>query len=254
MESVGAGARTGRSALVIERFGLRLVLIAAGLLIAAIPFLLLLILVQSGWEPLHRLDFNTADSLNRYIFGRQGQITGWKVVSAVGGPTVFRVAAAVAAVVLWLLRRRRAAVLVAVTMVGAAILSGGTKLLVNRIRPALTNPVDQAAGASFPSGHSLTSLVFVGLALVMVLPLVARRWRPVLVAAGVLIVGTIGFSRLILGDHFVSDVLGGWLIGVAWLLVVNGALHVAAAPDPGAEQAAPADALQTGDPDSQRRV
>src|SRR4051794_39469060 len=107
----------------IERFGLRLVLISGGLLLAAIPLLILLILVRSGWEPLHRLDFAVAASLNSYISSHLGQVKWWQAVSIVLGPTVLRVAAAIAAIVLWFRGRRRLALLVVVAVVGAALLS-----------------------------------------------------------------------------------------------------------------------------------
>lgn len=238
-----------RRSKLVERFGLRLLLVASGLLLAAVPLLILVVLVRSDWDPLHRLDFSTANSLNAYIAGRSRQIDLWKVVSAVLGPTVLRSAAALATVALWFRGHRRLALLVLVTMVGAAILSGGTKLLVGRVRPVVNSPVDHAAGASFPSGHSLTSIVAVGLALVMVVPVVSRGMRPVLIATGAVLVAAVGFSRLILGDHFVSDVIGGWIIGIAWLLMVVGAFHVAARSSGLPEQTG----LDANPPDDSRR-
>ena len=133
----------------IERFGLRLVLIASGLLLAAIPWLTLLILVRWSWEPLHRLDFTIAASLNSYISGHLGQAKWWQALSIVLGPTVLRAAAGIAAVVLWFRGRRRLALLVVVTVVGAAVLSGVTKALVHRVRPVVKRPVDQAGGVPF---------------------------------------------------------------------------------------------------------
>jgi undecaprenyl-diphosphatase len=70
---------------------------------------------------------------------------------------------------------------------------------------------------SFPSGHAFGSIVGVGALLLVGLPLVRPGWRRPLIALGVLIVGLVGFARVGLGVHYLSDVVGGWLIGAAWL-------------------------------------
>jgi undecaprenyl-diphosphatase len=114
-------------------------------------------------------------------------------------------------------------------MAGAAVLSGVTKTLVHRVRPIVSHPVDRAGGGSFPSGHALTSMVAFGLALVLVLPMLSGRWRILATVTAALLVLAVGFSRLILGVHYVSDVIGGWIIGIAWLLIAVGAFHTAAA-------------------------
>lgn len=218
-----------RGSKLIERFGLRLVLIAGGLLLTGIPLPSLLILVRSSWGPLHRLDFTIAATLNRHISGHLGEVKWWEAVSAVAGPTVLRIAAGIAAVVLWFRGRRSVAVLVVVTMTGAAVLSGVTKALVNRVRPVVSHPVDRAGGGSFPSGHALTSFVAFGLAVIIVLPVLSGFWRTLVTATAALPVVAVGFSRVILGVHYVSDVIGGWIIGAGWLLIVVGAFHTAAA-------------------------
>jgi undecaprenyl-diphosphatase len=63
----------------------------------------------------------------------------------------------------------------------------------------------------------MSSTVVYGALLLVFLPLVARRLRPALIAAVALLVGAIGFSRLALGVHYISDVLGGYVLGLAWL-------------------------------------
>ena len=78
-------------------------------------------------------------------------------------------------------------------------------------------PVATAGGASFPSGHTLAVTVWVGVALLVLLPLVPDRYRRLVVGIGVALVVVVGLTRIALGVHFVSDVLGGWLIGAAWL-------------------------------------
>ena len=213
----------------IHRFGLRTTLIAAGALVAVVPLAGLIVLITTDWAPLHTLDLNIVHSLNRYAAHHSGQVQFWKIVSIIGGPTVLRIAAVLAVVLLWVRRRRAAAVLVTVAIGGAAALSGIFKVLVNRGRPVVAVPVEHADSASFPSGHALTSFVAAGVLLILLLPHTTRRRRGLLITAAVLLVTAVGFSRLLLGVHYPSDVLGSWLIGTALLLILAGAFHRAAA-------------------------
>jgi membrane-associated phospholipid phosphatase len=143
-----------------------------------------LVLVRTSWGPLHRIDFDTAAALHRSISGHLSQVRLWEIITTVGGPAVLRIAALIAAIVVWFRGARRSAVLIVATMAGAALLSGITKVLVDRVRPVLSDPVDQASRGSFPSGHALTSCVAMGLLLVTVLPVISqRRWRVVLMVA-----------------------------------------------------------------------
>ncbi len=190
---------------------------AALLVGLVLAFTVVLVVVETQWGPVHRLDRRVDDSLNRALQHRPGQVTFWKDVSLVLHPTVLRIVAAVAVVALWLRRQRLAAVFVVVTMAGAAVIETVAKLLVGRGRPVLLDPLAHASGKSFPSGHAMTSFVAFGLLVL----LVHRRARVAAAAAALVLVPLVGFSRLALGVHYLSDVLGAWLLGGAWLLVVH---------------------------------
>lgn len=168
-----------------------------------------------------RLDLAVAHRLNDAIASHRKQIRFFKTVSMVGGPTGWRVLAGVAAVAFRLRGRRRPAWQIALTMAGAAVLSGGTKALVGRPRPALAVLLDRPSSKSFPSGHALTSFVAVGLLVLLLWPSCSARQRTLLLIAAALLVAAIGVSRLALGVHFLTDVLGGWLLGALWLLGVR---------------------------------
>ena len=185
--------------------------LAAALLVALIVF------ARGRTGAVHRLDVAVADDLNGYVSRHPTEVTVWKVVSDIGGPLTWRVLAVVAAIALWLRRRRRDAVIVAAAMVAAAVLSGVVKTVVDRHRPVVPTPVDHVGGASFPSGHALTSFTALGLLVLLTWPYVARRTRIALTALAALLVAAIGFSRLILGVHYLTDVVGGWLIGALLL-------------------------------------
>src|SRR5262249_11541170 len=92
--------------------------------------------------------------------------------------------------------------------------------------PVVDVPVASAPGNSFPSGHALGSIVAYGSLLLVFLPAVPRRLRRVAIAVAAAIVVLVGFTRVALGVHYVSDVLAGWLLGVAWLTVPASAFRL----------------------------
>jgi membrane-associated phospholipid phosphatase len=190
---------------------------AALVVVLVLAFAVVLIIVELRWGPVHRLDLRTDASLHRTAVDDPDQTRWWRWVSTVLGPTVLRVVALAAAVALWLRGQRRTALFVAVTIVGAATLESVTKLLVDRARPVFPDPVAHASGASFPSGHAMTALTAFGLLVV----LVPRRWRAAALTVAVPAVAAVGFSRMALGVHYLSDIVGAWLLGAAWLLAVD---------------------------------
>lgn len=190
---------------------LAVVLLAAAALLTA--------LVVLRFSPLVHLDSTVVDAVNRGVAAHRGQVGAWQAVSAVLGPTVLRVLALLAVVVLALRRDRPAAALVAVVAVGGASLSAGLKVAVDRPRPTPAVVVDGAVSASYPSGHAMTSLLAAGVVVVLLAPRLRGLRRALLVGLVVLGVLAVAASRVALADHFPSDVLGGWLVGGAWLAV-----------------------------------
>ncbi|GAB3516657.1 phosphatase PAP2 family protein [Pseudoxanthomonas daejeonensis] len=110
-------------------------------------------------------------------------------------------------------RRWREAVFAIAAFAGSALLNVATKHYFQRARPSLWESIAPETTFSFPSGHAMGSMT---LAAVLVLLAWHTRWRwPVLVLA-VVFTGLVGVSRLYLGVHYPSDVLGGWAAGLAW--------------------------------------
>lgn len=109
----------------------------------------------------------------------------------------------------------------AVTQVGAILLYDVAKVLVGRPRPSLLPLVATATGYAFPSGHSTQAVAIWGAFAVLaapVLPSAAARW--VAVGSSAAVAALIGLSRVYLGVHWTTDVIGGWLLGAAWLALV----------------------------------
>ncbi len=196
----------------------RLLLATAGFVVAVVPVTLLAYLVSHGWAPLRTLDQGTADRLHTWAVARPGAVTFLNSVSTVLHPQLLRVVGVAAAGWLALRGQRRLALWVAVTVLGSGLVDTVVKDTVRRARPALPDPVAHAGGYSFPSGHALGTIVVFGVALLLVLPLL-RTAAATVVAWGITVAGVllVGFARVGLGVHYVTDVLAGWLVGAGWL-------------------------------------
>ena len=145
-------------------------------------------------------------------------------------PGPLRVAVLVVVVWLWRRRARRLALWAVTTMAVGGALGALLKLLVGRDRPDLLDPVARAAGFSFPSGHALNAALAPGVLLLVFLPFGRDRpgGRAALWTVAVMLTVVTGLSRVALGVHWASDVLGGWLLGVAVLAATTaGVPHLA---------------------------
>lgn len=122
----------------------------------------------------------------------------------------------------WWRRTWTPLILVAAAAAGSLLLTVAGKAFVGRHRPALEDAVPPYEySASFPSGHSLNSLVVTGtLAYLLVLYLHSRLARIAVVAGAAVFVGAVGLSRVYLGHHWLTDVLVAWSLGLAWLAIL----------------------------------
>jgi undecaprenyl-diphosphatase len=208
-----------------ERYGLRLTLFALALVLVAVPFSTLLFQVVAK-GPLTRVDGSLADRLNDFAHSSPGLVRLLELVSWLGRPASLALLVGAAAVWAWRRGRRRLAVFLVVTAVGALLVNSAVKILVDRPRPAVDHPIMTAFGKSFPSGHAMSSLVSYGSVLLAFLPAIGRRWRTPAILATALLVLFIGCSRVILGVHFLSDVLAGYALGLAWLIGAVAAFEI----------------------------
>ncbi|GHJ55708.1 hypothetical protein Nm8I071_50150 [Nonomuraea sp. TT08I-71] len=192
----------------------------AGLLVVAgagVGFGVLLMLVRFHWGPLYHADHEAAEWFNGLVAPHHPLVTVLQAVTDLGGRPVLIWLITIAVVGLLIRRQARLAVYLIITGVGGLILDPSLKALVGRLRPVVDVPVASAPGNSFPSGHALGSFVAYGALLLVFLPAVAPRWRKPAIAIAAVLVFLVGLTRIALGVHFVSDVLGGWLLGAAWL-------------------------------------
>lgn len=143
-----------------------------------------------------------------------------RVLSTVGEPTVIAPLTLLLVVWLFVRRRWRQAVIFAFEVGGAAALDLGLKELFARPRPTLFPRLIPETGLSFPSGHAVGDLAFF-LALWLVMRgSLPRRWSW-LGLVGVVLGLLSGASRPYLQVHYPSDIIAGWALGAAWVLLVE---------------------------------
>ncbi|MET7415280.1 phosphatase PAP2 family protein [Streptomyces rubiginosohelvolus] len=179
--------------------------------------LVLLVLVAVRWSPLMSLDRSVADALHRHAVGDPGLVHVNRVLTDwVWDPWTMRALIAVAVIAVWWRGARRLALWTAATSLLATLLQQGLKAAVDRERPQWTDPVDSANFAAFPSGHAMTAVVTCGL-LLWLLRLYGAGpglWGTALAVAVVSAIG-VAATRVYLGVHWLTDVVGGALLGVA---------------------------------------
>jgi len=184
---------------------------------SALLFTLLLLLVRLRWAPLESADHGAAGGLNSLIAGHPAAVSIVKAVTWLGSGGVLWTLTGAAAVVLAIRRRWRLALYLLVAGGGELVLDPVLKALVGRLRPVVAHPIAHGNGDSFPSGHALGSIVCYGALFLVFLPAFRGTWRRVFTAVIVTLIAAIGISRLLLGVHYISDVLGAWTLGITWL-------------------------------------
>lgn len=152
-----------------------------------------------------------------YAGGRPALVVTARAFTGLGSAWVaIPVALGAVALLLWLGRRREAVIAFLVIAVGRLLVEA-QKYAVARLRPEDEVHLVPVSTPSFPSGHSANSMI---LCLTLAILLFGRtRWRHPAIAVALLLSVCIGLSRLMLGVHWPTDVIGGWTFGLLWVLV-----------------------------------
>jgi undecaprenyl-diphosphatase len=190
--------------------------VAGGLLVF---FVLDLLVVRVTWTPVANLDADLLEDAHDAALAQTWVVTWSEWISVLGNTPVRWTIIGLLGLLLW--RKgmpRAAAFIVAVEVIGTG-LNNLIKIAVDRLRPEWADPVATAPGASFPSGHAMNSMTCYALVASVILfsgLITDRRWRRAGAAIMVLPI-LIGITRVMLGVHYPTDVLGGWLLGLGWV-------------------------------------
>ncbi|WP_139819686.1 phosphatase PAP2 family protein [Mycobacterium shimoidei] len=172
---------------------------------------------RHDWAWLNPIDSSSLSALYHLGADHPGWIRFWQFVCTAFGPGAFRLLGALVVVILLVRRQLRTALFLVASVELSGVITQAAKGLADRPRPETALVVESSS--SFPSGHALEVMVGV-LALLSVLrPLLRRRLRSLAVVVGALVVLAVGFGRVALNVHHVSDVLAGWALGYLYFLV-----------------------------------
>ncbi len=168
--------------------------------------------------PIVKIDASFAHYL--YMHRTQSLIDFFYVLTNLGGQIAVILFLAVSVIYLFYKKELAYLYSLIVAFVGMEGSVFVMKLLINRDRPGMDLAFYLETSKSFPSGHSAVAMAFFGFVTYYFLHHVSGKNKQVLVATtGTLLIALIGFSRLYLVVHYLSDVLGGYLLGGLWLAV-----------------------------------
>jgi YegS/Rv2252/BmrU family lipid kinase len=202
----------------------RLAILAwAGALTAV--FVVLAFLVGLSRAPLGGFD-DLGRSAEDWARGHGGLVDLLRLIERAFAGLGMAVLTLLLAVPLWIRKHHRAAIYTVLVMVSDSLVYNALKAVYGRGRPVWQDPIDLLTSKSFPSGHSASTAGYAGVALVLSTMLVRRgNLRRAVYVVAVLFPLVVGLDRVLLGRHYPTDVIGGWLIGaimtLLWLAVYS---------------------------------
>jgi membrane-associated phospholipid phosphatase len=208
------------------RYGARVVLFALVVVLLLGPLGLLVTELTTTDRELNDLDMSAVEGFHPLVVDSPGLVFALEVISFIGSPPWFYLVLGGSAIYLWIKKRRRVAIFIVVTGLMGGAVDTAVKIWVDRPRPHVEDPVATAPANAYPSGHTMMSTIGYGILLLVFLPLIPRKWRIPAVTGALLLVWGIGFARLMLGVHYITDVVGGFLLGIAWLIASSTAFRM----------------------------
>ncbi|USG68250.1 phosphatase PAP2 family protein [Brevibacillus ruminantium] len=149
-----------------------------------------------------------------------------KICTFLGSPLFLILLLLISAIAMFIWKKRWEAFFLIIGLAGGAVFNSVLKWIFHRQRPTLNRLIEES-GYSFPSGHSMNSIVLYGMLALLCHLFLRQFWPKFWIVAGTLVlVLLIGISRIYLGVHYPSDVLAGFAAGASWLIICLIALRL----------------------------
>ena len=165
--------------------------------------------------------------LSDYLFHRQNP-TGvglFLIITMFGEWITANFIALLFSGLLWIKKKRNLIVPLWIAIIGCEVFTLAGKFIIERLRP--DNSIYQEHFSSFPSGHSAMAIVLYGFMIYAIFKInKKRKLNFALLPLAIIIIIAVGFSRLYLNVHFLSDVAGGYLLGALWLIIAIGIAEI----------------------------
>ena len=190
--------------------------------ILSIPFLIVAFANFFQWTWLNKIDTAIGQAIIQYR--GQGLTTFFRHLTKMGNVGFSAMLIGIIVIVLFLMLNDKHISIwyLLTTAIGAGALNQIVKYLFQKDRPTVEHLIDQG-GYSFPSGHAMGSIIIYGALLYIVFKLINNQViKTLALVATMILVGLIGLSRVYLGVHFPSDIIGGYALGAAWLTLSIG--------------------------------
>jgi undecaprenyl-diphosphatase len=142
-------------------------------------------------------------------------------ITQMHSPVGMSIIATLFGIYLWHVGHRHWTLSLAVALGGGMLINTALKFAFHRDRPVWEDPLLTLSSASFPSGHTAGATLFYGFLAAYMVWNTPEAWRRAIVVAGcTLMVALVGFSRIYLGAHYLSDVLAAVSMSIVWLVIV----------------------------------
>ena len=176
----------------------------------------LTVALAAGWPPVEGLDHNVAPWAFHETYGHGVSTRIWTAVAAAGQPVVLRVLLILTGIFQFWRGRRLLAGWLIVVPLAENLIAPAAKYLLNRPRPHWLHPIAVQHSSSYPSGHAAGAGMFATAVLLLAFTTIRSTTAAAVIAAcGLVVALTISADRIFLGVHYLSDVIGGGLLGAA---------------------------------------